>query len=97
MKAVNKILSTPIYIYPRIRTCSTKTTRIIVSPTIKYFHKYMVEHVIMSVTTTNSTLDRRLDGHVLPTHTYLDVGTTLHKNKLATYMAISYMKATSNI
>jgi hypothetical protein len=27
-------------------------------PTIKYFHKYMVEHVIMLVTTTNFPLDR---------------------------------------
>jgi hypothetical protein len=57
----------------------------------------MVEHVIMPVTKTKSPLDRRLDGHALPTHTYLDIGATLHKSKLATYMAISYMKATSNL
>jgi hypothetical protein len=39
-------------------------------PIIKYFHKYMVEHVIMPVTTTNSPLDQWLDVHALTTHTY---------------------------
>jgi hypothetical protein len=34
---------------------------------------FMVEHVIMLVTTTNSPLDRRLDGHALTTHTYQSV------------------------
>jgi hypothetical protein len=33
----------------------------------------MVEHVIMLVTTTNSPLDRQLDGHALITHTYQSV------------------------
>jgi hypothetical protein len=42
-------------------------------PTIKCFHKYMVEHVIMSVITANSPLDQRLDRHALTTHTYLSV------------------------
>jgi hypothetical protein len=42
-------------------------------PPIKYFHKYMVEHVIMLVATTNSPLGRRLDGHALTTHTYQSV------------------------
>jgi hypothetical protein len=42
-------------------------------PTIKYFHKYTIEHVIMLVTTANSPLDWRLDGHALTTHTYLSV------------------------
>jgi hypothetical protein len=42
-------------------------------PTIKYFHKYMVEHVIMPVTTTNSPLDQWLDVHALTTHTYQSV------------------------
>jgi hypothetical protein len=42
-------------------------------PTIKYFHKYMVKHVIMPVTIDNSPLDRRLDGHALTAHTYLSV------------------------
>jgi hypothetical protein len=39
-------------------------------PTIKYFRNYMVKHVIMLVTTTNSLLDQQLDGHALTTHTY---------------------------
>jgi hypothetical protein len=42
-------------------------------PTIKYFHKYMIEHVIMLVTTTNSPQDRQLDGHTLTTHTYQSI------------------------
>jgi len=42
-------------------------------PTIKYLHKYMVKHVLMPVTKANSPLDRRLDGHALTTHTYLNV------------------------
>jgi hypothetical protein len=42
-------------------------------PTIKYFHKYMVEHVIIPVTIANSPLDQRLDDHALTTHTYLSV------------------------
>jgi hypothetical protein len=42
-------------------------------PTIKYFYKYMVEHVLMPVTTSNSPLDRRLDGHALTAHTYQSV------------------------
>jgi hypothetical protein len=33
----------------------------------------MAEHVIMPVTTTNSSLGRQLDGHALTTHTYLSV------------------------
>ena len=32
-----------------------------------------MQHVNTPVTTTNSPLDRRLDGHVLATHTYLSV------------------------
>jgi hypothetical protein len=36
----------------------------------------MVKHVIMPVTTTNSPLDRRLDGHALTTHTYQSVEVT---------------------
>jgi hypothetical protein len=67
------------------------------SPTIKYLHIYMCVHVNNPVTKTSSPLDRGLDGHALTTHTYLSVGATLHKSKLATYMAISYMKATSNL
>jgi hypothetical protein len=50
-------------------------------PIIKYFHKYMVEHVIMPVTKANSPLDRRFDGHALTTHTYLGVGATLQECK----------------
>jgi hypothetical protein len=42
-------------------------------PTIKYFHKYMVVHVIMPVTIANSPLDRWLDGHALTTHPYQSV------------------------
>jgi hypothetical protein len=33
----------------------------------------MVEHIIMPVTTANSPLDQRLDGHALTTYTYLSV------------------------
>ena len=32
-----------------------------------------MQHVNIPVTTTNSPLDRRLDGHALTTHTYLGV------------------------
>ena len=32
-----------------------------------------MQHVNTLVTTTNSPLDRRLDGHALATHTYLSV------------------------
>jgi hypothetical protein len=42
-------------------------------PTIKYFHKYMVEHVIILVTIANSLIDQWLNGHALTTHTYLSV------------------------
>jgi hypothetical protein len=42
-------------------------------PTIKYFHKYMVGHVIMLVTITNSPLDRPWDSHTLTTHTYQSI------------------------
>jgi hypothetical protein len=42
-------------------------------PTIKYSHKYMVEYVIMLVTTTHSPLNRRLDGHALTTPTYQSI------------------------
>jgi hypothetical protein len=42
-------------------------------PIIKYFHKYMIEHVSMLVTTANSPLDRQLDGYALTTHTYQSV------------------------
>jgi hypothetical protein len=57
----------------------------------------MVEHVVMQVTTTNSPLDQQLFGHALTTHTYLGVGVILQNLNLLTYMAISYMKATSKI
>jgi hypothetical protein len=33
----------------------------------------MVEHVIMPITTANSPLDQRLDGHALTTPTYLSI------------------------
>jgi hypothetical protein len=42
-------------------------------PIIKYFYKYMIEHVIMPVTTSNSPPDRRLNGHALTTHNYQSV------------------------
>ena len=32
-----------------------------------------MQHVNTTVTTTNSPLDQRLDGHALTTHTYLSV------------------------
>ena len=32
-----------------------------------------MQHVNIPITTTNSPLDRQLDGHALTTHTYLDV------------------------
>ena len=32
-----------------------------------------MQHVNTPVTTTNSPLDRRLDGHALTTHSYLNV------------------------
>ena len=32
-----------------------------------------MQHVNTLVTTTNSPLDRRLDGHALTTHTYLSI------------------------
>ena len=34
-----------------------------------------MQHVNILVTTTNSPLDRQLDGHALTTHTYLSVET----------------------
>ena len=34
-----------------------------------------MQHVNTPVTTTNSPLDRQLDGHALTTHTYLGVET----------------------
>jgi hypothetical protein len=42
-------------------------------PTIKYFYKFMVKHVIMPVTTANFLLDRRLDSYALTTHTYQSI------------------------
>jgi hypothetical protein len=48
-------------------------------PTIKYFHKYMVKHIIMPITIANSPLDRRLNGHALPAYAYLGVGATLQE------------------
>ena len=38
-----------------------------------YLHIYMGVHVNILVTTTNSPLDRQLDGHALTTATYLGV------------------------
>jgi hypothetical protein len=86
-----------MYIYPCIYTCSTKTTRIINHPQVSTFIYTCVQHVNNPVTKTSSPLDRRLYGHALTTPTYLSVGATFHKSKLTTYMAISYMKATSNL
>jgi hypothetical protein len=48
-------------------------------PTIKYFHNYMVKHVIMPVTIANYPLDRRLNGHALLAHTYLGVSAMLQE------------------
>ena len=43
-------------------------------PTIKYLHIYTcVKHVNIPVTTANTPLDRRLDGHALTAHTYRSV------------------------
>ena len=70
MKVVTKILS--IYTSPDIYTSVSTTTRQI-DPQLSTFICTCMQHVNIPVTTTNSPLDRQLDGHALTTHTYLGV------------------------
>ena len=58
----------PIYIYFGIQTTRE------MYPQLSTFIYTCMQHVNTPVTTTNSPLDRRLDGHALATHTYLSVG-----------------------